>query len=213
MKSIEKNKEIQKKLTANELTNVADISNDVIYTKDGYLIKIMRLYSINISLLSVAERKSKSDTLTGEFKGESNDFTILSIPRTVDMDDYLDYLSNKNEEEMSNPMRKMILKEMVNEATRKIMSGANFEHQHFLMIWEKEKIDGNYGYVEAELEKRMRDFENRYATIQNQTKVLNDTELLRLCNLFGNSNTALFETYESNNQYTPIPWIKGGSNV
>lgn len=199
----------QKLLTANEMTNVKDISKGIIYTKDGYLIKYLRLYAINIDLLSNAEKVSKCNTLTGAFKGEKNNFSILSIPRTVDMEEYINFLQTKYDEEMENANRKMLLSVMINDSTKNILSGSNFEHQYYFQIWEKEKYDGNIGQVEALLEKRMHDFESRYATIQNHTKILDDTELLRLCNLFGNSNTALFETYENNNQYTPIPWIKG----
>lgn len=197
-------------LTANEETNVKDICKGIIYTKDGYMIRILRLFSINIDLLSDMEKESRCNILTGEFKGEKQPFSILCLPRTVDMEVYINSLTNMYDEEIFNPKRKMLLNEMIGEATRKVMSGSNYEHQFFLMIWVKEEKDGKAGQQETLLEDRIRTFENRYQSVQIAANPLDDTELLRVCNLFANSNTALFESYEEGTQHISIPWMKGG---
>lgn len=197
-------------LTANEETNVKDINKGIIYTKDGCLIRLLRLYSINIDLLSEMEKESRCNILTGEFKGEKEPFSILCLPRTVDMEVYINSLTNMYDEEIFNPKRKMLLSEMIGEATRKVMSGSNYEHQFFLLVWAQEEKDGKAGQAEAQLEDRIRMFENRYQSVQIATGPLDDTELLRVCNLFANSNTALFESYEDGTQHIPMPWIRGG---
>lgn len=191
-----------KRITANEETNVRDIIKSTIYTKDGYLIRFLRLYTINVELLSDSERESMCGILTGAFKGEKEGFSILSIPRTVDMEEYINYLNSRHEEEIESPGRKKVLAEMMREATKKVLSGSNYEHQYFLEIWEPEGA-----MAEKKLEDRVFVMEQRYQSIQIPTSRLNDTELLKLCNLYTNSNTALIENYDDS--YTPIiPWIK-----
>lgn len=193
----------------NDLTNVADVRKNILYTKDGYSFGFLRLYPINIDLLSNREIESKYNVLTASFKSENQPFTILSIPRTVDLEKYLDYLNEKYENEITNLKRRMILGYMINSATDKIMSDTNYEHQFYIKIWEKtdEKSD-------QKIAERLQDFESRYNTIQNKTQRLNDIDIIKLCNLYANSNTASMESYDENTQYTPIPKIKinGGKN-
>lgn len=165
---------------------------------------------VNIDLLSETEKINTCETLTANFKGEKQPFSILCIPRTVDMEVYLTSLSNRFDEEILNPKKKMLLNEMISEASRKIMSGSNFEHQFYIQVWEN--ADAGSEKNEQEVKERLKIFGRRYESVQQKTKTLDDTELLKLCNLFGNSNNAVFETYEPNNNYIPIPRIKRNDN-
>lgn len=189
--------------SANELVDVRDVVRRVLYTKTGYSIGFLRLYPINIGLLSQNEIESKCNTLTSEFQAEKDSFVIYSIPRTIDMDSYIAYLTEKYDAEMSNAKRKMLLNAMINEATEQVMSGQNFEHQFYIKIWEKTDKKNS----DKLIQERLDDYEKRYRSIQNNTKRLDDIEIIKLCNLYGNSNTAIFENYDENTQYTPMPVI------
>lgn len=193
-------------LTANRLINVRDIYNSLILTKDSHAVAVIRIYPVNIELLSENEIETMTDSLTAEFKGEKNPFWILSIPRAVDMEAYIDDLNRHYDEELFDPKRKMILSVMIQEATQKVMSGSNFEHQFFLGVWAR--LSQNSEKEINAIQERISDFEARYRTANIMAERLDDAELLRLCNLYANSNTALFETYEDNRQYTPITWMK-----
>ena len=114
-----------KKQTANDITDVKDIRNNVLYTKSGYIIGFQRLYPINIELLTDSEIENLCNTLTSEFKAEKEEFSILSIPRTVDMEEYLNFLSLKYEEEMESVVKKKLLNVMMRDASQKIMNGEN----------------------------------------------------------------------------------------
>lgn len=198
-------KQKERALTANEITDVKDISNNLLYTKSGYAIGFLRLYPINIELLSKDELVNICNLLTAEFKSEKEPFTILSIPRTVDMEVYLNYLADISDQEVDNPYRKMLLNDMIMQGSKTVTNGKNFEHQFYLKVWTryKENVTGTEGIIDEKINNMI----NRYSAIQNHTKSLDDTEILKLCNLFGNSNTAILETYENNNTYIPIPTI------
>jgi len=200
-----KSKQNKKLLTANEITDVKDINNNFLYTKSGYAIGYLRLFPINIDLLSEDEIESMCNILTSQFKGEKERFTILSIPRTVDMEIYLNTLADIYEQEIDNPYRKMILKEMIIDASKTVTNGKNFEHQFYIKVWAK--YNDNVSGTEEINEERLRYISNYYGSVQNETKRLDDTEILKLCNLFANSNTAVLENYEENNNYIPIPMI------
>ena len=200
-------KKEERKITANEFTKVKDVKNNLLYTKDGFIVGYLRLMMINIELLSNNELRSMTNTLSANFKPEKQKFSYLIIPRTADMDDYLSSLVELYEQEVTSYVKKKLLNIMITQASKKIMNGSNFEHQVYIRVWEKYNAN-SYG-VENKIFERLNDFQNRYLRINNESKILDDKEILKLCNLFGNGNQALFETYDDMN-YTPIPMIKGG---
>lgn len=122
------------------------------------------------------------------------------------MEEYMNFLSTALEEEITNANRKMLLEIMVEEAAKKVMSTSNFEHQIFIQLWEKLEL-GKEEQKIKQLAERIAEFERRYENIQNQTKVLDTSELLKLLNMFTNSSTALFDMI-GDDEYMPIPWIK-----
>ena len=197
----------QKKSTANDLTDVSDIRGNLLYTKSNYALGYLKLLPINIDLLSEDELDVLCNNLTAQFKPEKENFSILSIPRTVDMEAYLNQLSNEYDEEFEDPVRKDILKEMIRQASDSVMNGENFEHQYYIKTWSK--YNANVTGTEKILKERIANFENRYESAQNKTKEVDDIEILKLCNLYGNGNSAIMESYDENIQYTPIPVIKG----
>ena len=197
----------QKKSTANDLTDVSDIRGNLLYTKSNYALGYLKLLPINIDLLSEDELDVLCNNLTAQFKPEKENFSILSIPRTVDMEAYLNQLSIEYDEEFEDPVRKDILKEMIRQASDSVMNGENFEHQYYIKTWSK--YNANVTGTEKILKERIANFENRYESAQNKTKEVDDIEILKLCNLYGNGNSAIMESYDENIQYTPIPVIKG----
>lgn len=193
----------QAEQTANDVTDVRDITNGILYTKSGYSIGFLRLYPINIDLLSRSEKTSICNILTATFKPEKNSFILYTIPRTVDMEAYISSLTDIYDKEIVSPKRKMLLNSMISDATEKVMSGQNFEHQFYIKLWEKTSKKNS----DRILKDRLKEFSARYNNVQNPTKELDDVDIIKLCNLFGNSNSAVLESYDENLQYTSMPFI------
>ena len=74
-----------KLLTAQEFLNVEDITDDLLYSRDGYLFGYLSVRAGDNKLLSGQERAALALNLTSAVSGGDNDpFQLLSIPRTVD---------------------------------------------------------------------------------------------------------------------------------
>lgn len=194
---------------ANDLTDVIDVARNVLLTKSGFSLGFLRLMPINIDLLSKNEKASICNTLTAELKPETEPFTVYSIPRTVDMEDYINFLVTAHDNEISNGKRKMLLSAMINDASDTVLNGHNFEHQFFIKAWEKTSEKNS----RAKIDERLVNMGRSFGAIQNETKRLDDIEILKLCNLYGNSNIAPFEAYDSNIHYTPFPVISDAEEV
>lgn len=200
-------KEEERRLTANEYTDIKDILKGILYTKSGYALGYLRLFPINIDLITREEKETLCNNLTAEFKPEKEMFSILSIPRTVDMEAYIDQLNSAYNQEVENPQRKFILQEMIKQASDSVLNGENFEHQYYLKVWSP--YNPNVPGTERQIYQRLMNFQNRYESAQNSTKEMDENEILKLCNLFANSSTAILEEYEDIS-YTPISRIKEG---
>lgn len=195
MRNRQKEKLDQKIQTANDFIDVKEIKRNLLYTKSGYVIGYLKLLPINISLLNNKELCSLNINITSKFKAEKEIFSFFIVPRSVDMDKYLNFLEKKIENEMTSINKRTLLNAMVRAATQKVSSGQNFEHQFYLAIREKEG-------KEAKLNERIREFENYYNSVGNQVMRVEDSEILKLCNLFTNGIATLEE--ENDLYYTGL---------
>lgn len=182
--------------TTNEFVDVKDIKRNLLYTKSGYMIAFLKLLPINITLLDKRELKQLTTELTSRIKAEKEIFSFLVIPRSADLDRYLFFLEEKIESEITSINKRNLLNAMVRSANNK--SGQNFEHIFYLII--RDKV-GN----ENKLNERMTEFENYYNSIGNAFERVNDSEILKICNLFTNGIISLDE--ENNLYYTEFSKI------
>lgn len=190
----------QKIQTANDFIDVKEIKRNLLYTRSGYVIGYLKILPINISLLNNKELRSLNTNITSKFKAEKDIFSIFIVPRSVDMDKYLNFLEEKIESEMTSINKRTLLNAMVRETTKKINSGQNFEHQFYLVIREKEG-------KENKVNERIREFENYYISVGNQVSRVEDSEILKLSNLFTNGIATLEE--ENGIYYTELTRIGG----
>lgn len=195
----------QKKMTANEFVNVRDITHGLIETKDGYLIGLLRVYPYNLDLVSDAERQAKTNTLAASFQNEKHDFAYLSYPREIDLDRYNHLLKQMYDSEIASLGRKKILENMIREAAALVLSGENYEHQHYFKIWKR--IDVDKTRCSMEVKTKLQDIKGRFSAVGIKTELLSDRELIRVCNLFANSQMATFE-YSDQDMYQMIPVVK-----
>lgn len=187
--------------TTRELVDVKDIRNGLLYTNSGYMFGYLRIYPTNLNLKTPSEMRALTERLCAHVKGEYVQQAYLSLPREVDIERQKKYLERIYREEMSNLQRKRILKIMLDHAIELSSSHENFEHQHFLKFWKKR--EGRDGYLEErELKKKMADWEQYYREIGIKSHILEDSEILMICNLFANGIQAT-HTPIKNLRYEP----------
>lgn len=191
-----------KQLSANQLTNVKNIKDIFLYTKNNYVLCYLRIFSYNLDLLSMEERKAKTANLSASFDGDRKDFVYTTYPREIDLDSYKNSLKSKYSEELTDLGRKHLLQEMIYEAAELASNGENYEHQHFIKIWKS--IGSEKTEAEKELRQRAEEFRARYEMVGIHAEILKSTEILKMCNLFGNSTQAPFDNVPGSLTYEPI---------
>lgn len=187
-------------LPASDFLETADIRGNYLYRKDGYIMCYLRIYPYNLALKSREERKAETDKLTAKFQDDRKDFTYFSLPREIDLDGYKNYLKEKHSNEL-NIGRRHLLAHMMVRCAYLSTNGENYEHQHFIRIWKKNKEKEK---AEEELLERITEFMIRYKESGIDCEILDEKEITKVCNLFGNSLQAGFENVDESTLYTPI---------
>jgi len=189
------NSEDLREITANEFTNVKDVHGMFLYTKDGYIMSYLLIPYFNIELLPEEEKMARTKSLTANMNEDHKSFAYHTFPREIDLDNYKEDLKGRHRSEIANIGMKHILEEMIREAVELASNGENYEHQHFIKLWQKlgsDRIDS-----ERSLRQRTEDFCMKYNAIGVQAKIIKDQEILKMCNLYGNAIQAPYETLDS----------------
>lgn len=192
-------------MTANEFTNVKDVRDMFLYTKDGYIISYLQIKPFALNLLSDDEKRGKCNNLSASFESDRKDFVYFTLPREIDLDGYKQEMKERYSSELSHLGKKRLLAEMLGEANRLATSGENYEHQHYIKLWVP--ITGDKVSAENNLRNRVNEFRNRYFAAGIDVDVLRDAAILKLCNLFGNASQASYEQMPGNLFFEEIPMI------
>lgn len=187
-------------VTVRDFIDAKDVKGIYLYRKDGHVLGYLRVYFFNLNLKSKPEKRGITDILTSSFKDDRKDFDYFTLPREIDLDKYKDLLKGMHSNTVDLGKRHILAKMML-EGTRLSMSGQNYEHQHFIRIWSRDK---NRERAEDDVRERLKDFRTRYAAVDITTKILEEQDIIKLCNLFGNSLQASFERADNNRMYEPI---------
>ena len=189
-------------MTANEFTGVKDIRGCFLYRTDGYIMSYLRVYFLNLDLLSEADRHAKTEVLTRSFVSEKKNFVYEAYPREIDLDKYKNELKDRYKEELNHIGKRHILTIMLNEAIELASNGENFEHVHFIKLWTspgRNRLDS-----EKELKDRLSDFQKRYAAVGVRTEILGEQEIIKMCALYGNAVQAVYDVPVNNLIYEQI---------
>ncbi len=183
-------KKKEKNKTCNQEINILDIKNNAIYTRDNYVIMALKLNSINIQLFSKRELEQKIKEITNELASDLKELKFLSISRPVDVTDLIEKLRNiLSGSDIQK--QKNLLKQNIRETVRLTITGEVVERQNFITIFDK-----NDDMTEKELLKRAMDLVNKFGNCGIKVDILNEQELIQLCNSTLNINFAFREDTE-----------------
>jgi len=194
-------------LTANQFVNVSDIKGNFLYTKDNMIFGYLRIYHFNKDLLSTEELRSKTQILTSSFESDRKYFSYFAMQREIDLDGQKKDLESKYRSELTSVGTRHLLKIMIDELTVLSTSGQNYEHQHYIKLWEP-YTSSNRPEVEAELKIRLQDFKNRYESIGIATEILSQQDIIKVCSLFASAAQAPFLQLGKNSRYEPMVRLK-----
>ncbi len=194
--------------TANEFVNVKDIKGNFLYTKDSYMIGYLRIFPFNKDLLSHEELRAKTQILTAHFDSDRKSFSYFAYQREIDLDGQKKHLEKLYTSELTSVGTRHLLKIMIGELNTLSTSGQNFEHQHYIKIWEL-YTSANRMEKENELKIRLQDFKNRYNAVGIQTEILEEQDIMKVCALFSSAAQAPFLQLGKNMRYEPTVKLRG----
>lgn len=198
LKGIKKQKE---EANCNEEVNILDVRNNFIYTRDNLVIGILKINSINIQLFSDKELEQKVQEMTTELSSVDMEFKLFSISRPVDVTGLVDELRERLNN-TGNVKIKMLLKKNIAETIKLTLTGEVVERQNFMILFE------NYNEnAEKDLQKRQMDIVNKYENCDIKVEILDEANLIQLCNSFLNINFAFKEDTEYEEK---VPFLNVG---
>lgn len=162
----------------NEFLNIQRIDENYLYTLDGQVILFLKVFPINIDLLTEDEMESKMDLMNIELSSESNQYKILIIPRAVDISDHI-----HEQQELKDLANDDISIYIINNriiSTTKMVENRNIrENEFYIMIYDKTKDN-----IEIDLEKRANSWISKLKNSGYESEVLNKKEIILLIKSF-----------------------------
>ena len=162
-----RDKEELAQMTANEFVNVKDIRGSFLYTRDGMALAYLKIFPI-------------SKQLTASLSSGQYPFQLLAVSRPVDISPLMAELSSTLTSS-SDIKQKELLKHEIVEMGGFALSGEVVERQFYIKIWDR-TVDG----VERDLLQKLKYLSGYFADCGIQTEILEQQDIVRLCNLVNN---------------------------
>lgn len=163
--------------TAQEFINVEDISDNILYSNDGFLFGYLSVRADNENLMSDAEKNVYFSCLTKALEYEKNPWQLISVPKTVDTAAMLEQLAILRRNTDSDAKLRLISGEI--DAVQNIASDGAKEPEIVFKIWEK-AVRG----ADITLKKRLNEMKNHLSENRIRTEILDDKKITYLCKLF-----------------------------
>ena len=153
-----------------------------------------------MQLFSRRELNQKVKEITNELAGDLQELKFFSISRPVDVTGLIDSL-RETLNDSDKQKQKNLLKQNIKETVRLTVTGDVVERQNFITISTK-----NTDIAEKELQKQAMDLSNKFSNCGIKTEILNEQELIQLCNSTLNINFAFKE--DNDEVEDRIPYLK-----
>ena len=178
VKDIIKSFNKEKTQSLNEFLNIKDIKDNYLYTLDGQVILFIKVFPINIELLSDDELEVKMDANSIEFSNEQYPYKILVIPRAVDISEHI-----REQEELKKTLDDEVCIKIINNRiidTTEIVENKNIiENEFYIMIYDNFKDN-----IENELNKRANNWIKRLKNCELKSEVLEERDIILLIKSF-----------------------------
>lgn len=168
----------EKTQSLNDFLNIKDIKDNYLYTLDGQVILFIKVFPINIELLSDNELEVKMDANSIEFSNEQYPYKIIVIPRAVDISEHI-----REQEELKKTLDDEVCIKIINNriiATTEIVENKNIiENEFYIMIYDNFKDN-----IENELNKRANNWIKRLKNCELKSEVLEERDIILLIKSF-----------------------------
>lgn len=187
--------------TANEFVNVRDIRGKFLYTRDGQVLAYLRIMPLSIELFSTNEKKQIIRQLTANMSAIQYPFQLLAVSRPVDVSPLLSELSDILASSEDTKQKELLRQEILEMSTYAV-SGDVVERQFYIKVWDTKNDD-----AERDLLQKLKYLEGYFEDVGIRTEILEQQEIVRLCNLVHNPAYVHLEDADCN---PSIPVLIGG---
>lgn len=165
--------------TAQEFINVETISDDMIYSRDGYIFGFLSVRASDNQLLSDIERRVVAQNMTAAMDSDHSQkpFQILSVPRTVDIMGMLEYMDKQAGKTRNDSKLRLIEGEIhsLNDLRREGVK----EPRLVIKIWEQAERG-----ADLTLKKRLSGIRAALSEAQIAVEIMNTQQITNLCVCF-----------------------------
>lgn len=193
-------KTLRQDLTAQEFINVESISDDLLYSNDGYLFGYIAVCGENDKLLSDNEKEIYFSYVERALECEKNPWQILSIPKTVDTAGMIEQLAKLKKQTNSDAKLKLIDGEI--SAVYDMLGEGAKEPLIILKIWEQA-----HKGADLTLKKRLFELKSRLNEVRVSAEIADNRMIAYICRLF--ADLSEYHSENDSNGSADIPFIKG----
>lgn len=165
---------------------VSTVRDGLIHRTDGSLVAVVRLEPVNLGLRSAAEQQRVLALLHEAVNAMQQPAQILSLPRPLDLDNYVRALEARLLE--VDPARQRLLRMYIHHVSGMVAGGEVQERRFFILLPQPAGRDAG-----REVLQRAHDLMARLRQADLLVSVLNDPELFDLLYVWGHPNQAAFE--------------------
>lgn len=166
--------------TAQEFTNVKEIRDKYLYTRDHLIFQYLKIDAVSIDLFSQREKEALTRRLTAELSGDQQTLKLIAVSRPVDIspliNEYAELLATS-----SNPKQKELLRKDTAAISNYALSGEVVERQFYITLWQRYEDD-----CEQDISRRTKDIKTVFESSKVQCEILKEKDITRLCNLINN---------------------------
>lgn len=196
-----KKKQINPKIqTAQEFINVEEISDNFIYSNDGYLYGFLYIRAGDDKLMSEMEQVANTVNLTSAMTGEKEPWQLLSVPRTMDTVGMIEHLVELRKNTADDAKLKLIngeiaaIQEMTKEGTKEPLLA--------LKCWTKAARG-----ADVVLNKRLHEIRQHLLENRVSAERMQDKDIIYLCKIFADLTT--YQEFGEENFEDDIPLLNG----
>lgn len=168
------------KMSANEFTNVRDISGSTIFTNDGNAISVFLITPVNVDLMTKRDKTDFVKDVSSCISAIKTPYKLLSVSQPVDISPYVEQLQELKRN--ASDKQKSVITEEISFMNELVSAGTMVEKHFYLVTWDK--ADNEYKQSRDDFIKCWNESKDI------DTKLLNEQELISLCNYIFNPSAA-----------------------
>lgn len=194
-----KKKAYGKTQTAQEFVNVEDITQSLLFTKDGYVFGYLYVRSGSHNLLSEFEEMAFARNLTQAMAEEKESWQLISLPRTVDTASMIGHLMTLRSKTNDDSKLRLINGEI--SAVQEMTQEGRKEPIIFLKCWVKATKN-----ADVTLKKRLEIIRARLTKYKVSATIMENKDITYICKIF--ADLTVFQDIKEESFDDDLPILK-----